>query len=103
MDKAITKAKMIVIKNNLSFSEAIEYIQSGDEGIFIRRDMPIWGDSFIGLFPDVWSKTGKKWLSTIKYKPECGIYAGGGSNRNFSEDDVFAKDWKVYKYEVSEL
>ena len=99
----MTKEIMTFIKGGLTFSEAIEHIQSGEEGIFIRRDMPIWGDSFIGLFPDVWSKTGKKWLSTVKYRPECGIYAGGGSNRNFSEDDVFAKDWEVYKCVEREL
>lgn len=99
----MTKEIMTFIKGCLSFSEAMEHIQSGEEGVFIRRDAPIWGDSFIGLFPDVWSKTGKKWLSTIKYRPECGIYAGGGSNRNFSEVDVFAKDWKVYKYKGKEL
>lgn len=95
----MTKETMTFIKGGLTFSEAIEHIQSGEKGVFIRRDAPIWGDSYVGMFPDVWSKTGKKWLSTIKYRPECGIYAGGGSNRNFSEDDVFAKDWEVWEYE----
>lgn len=99
----MTKEAMIFIKGNLSFSEAIEHIQSGGEGIYIRRDVPIWEDSFIGLFPDVWSKTGNKWLSTVRYRIEYGIYAGGGSCRGFTEDDVFAKDWEVYKYEGSKL
>ena len=99
----MTKENMRLIKEGLTFSEAIEHIQSGEEGVFIRRDAPIWGDSFIGLFPDVWSKTGKKWLSTVRYRLEFGIYAGGGSCRGFTEDDVFAKDWEVYKYERKEL
>lgn len=95
----MTKEIMTFIKGGLTFSEAIEHIQRGEDGIFIRRDALIWKDSFIGLFPDVWSKTGKKWLSTVKYRIEYGIYAGGGSCRGFTEDDVYAKDWEVYKFE----
>ena len=48
----MTKENMRLIKEGLTFSEAIEHIQSGEEGFFIRRDAPIWGDSFIGLFPE---------------------------------------------------
>lgn len=101
----MTKENMRLIKEGLTFSEAIGCIQSGEKGIFIKRDAPLWGDSYLGMFPDYFGGSGKLWLSSVNYCDLFGIYiyAGGGSCRRFSEDDVFAKDWKVYKYEGRDL
>lgn len=97
------KEKMTLVKDSLSFSEAIGHIQSGEDGIFIRRNTPVWADDFIGLSNCGWIPPNMKWLSHIKFRDKCGIYADSCNLNNISERDVLAKDWEVYKYERKEL
>lgn len=99
----MTEEKMMLIKDNLSLSEAIAYIQSGEKGIFIRRDAPRWRDNFLGMFPDYFGGSGLSWFTIAKYIGYFGIYANGKGCIPLSEVDVFAKDWKVYKYKGKEL
>lgn len=97
--------RLKIIKSGLTFSEAIEHIQSGDSRICIRRkdwrEVSFYKDEYLGFCKKAF-KSETRQFATFFYNEEYGFDTKCG-DRILSDKDIFAKDWEVYKYEGKEL